>query len=130
MLARKNSHRNGVQSLLNDERVRRVEIDGRTLYCAADVVGYLGETDHPAELWTDLTRAEPAVATEVVETAAFEAFDLAGIFRLAQVLRTPRAERVQRWLAQTAVERVEEADDPELAVLRTRHAYETQGRSR
>ena len=130
MLARKMSPRNGVQNLLNDPRVRRVEHDGRTVYCAADVAGVLGESEHPVELWKDLQAREPALAAQVIEMPEFEAIDTAGVFRLVQEMHTPRAERIKAWLAQTAVERLEEADDPELALLRTRHAYEQQGRSR
>lgn len=130
MLARKTSPRNGVQQLLNDPHVRRAECDGRTVYAAADVAGLLGESDHAAELWDDLKSREPALAALVVPTAEFEALDAAGVFRLVQALDTPRAERIKAWLAQTAVERLEEADDPELALLRTRQAYEAQGRGR
>ena len=130
MLARKAAYRNGIQNVLDDERVRRLEIEGKTLYAAADVAGILGESEHPAELWNDLKAKEPQVAALVVKTADFDALDLAGVFRLAQALHTPRAERIKTWLTNIAVERIEEVDDPELALLRTRHAYEQQGRSR
>ena len=130
MLAKKMSNRNGVQHLLNDERVRRVQHEGRTLFAAADVAAALAETEHAAELWADLKRREPALAAQVQATAEFEAIDLAGVFRLVQALDTPRAERIKAWLAQTAVERIAEQDDPELALLRTRQAYEQAGHSR
>ena len=130
MLARKLSNRNGVQQLLNDQRVRRAEFEGKTVYAAADVAGVLAESDHAAELWEDLKRREPALAAAVVPAREFEALDVAGVFRVAQALDTPRGERIKQWLAQTAMERIEEQDDPELALLRTRHHYEAQGFSR
>jgi prophage antirepressor-like protein len=130
MLARKMTSRNGVQHLLNDPRVRRAPFEGKTVFAAADVAGVLAESDHAAELWEDLKARELVLAQHVVETAEFEAIDMAGVFRLVQSFDTPRAERIKAWLAQTAVERIEEQDDPELALLRTRHAYEAQGYSR
>ena len=130
MLAKKISSRNGVQQLLNDERVRRAEFEGETVFAVADVVGVLAESDHAAELWEDLKRRDPALAAQVIVAREFEAIDLAGFFHLAQALDTPRAQRIKAWLAQTAVERIEEQDDPELALLRTRHAYEAHGYSR
>jgi hypothetical protein len=130
MLARKIASRNGVQQLLNDQRVRRAEFEGRTVYAAADVAGTLAESDHAAELWHDVTAREPALAAQVISTPEFDALDMAGVFRLVQSMDAPRAERIKSWLAQTAVERIEEQDDPELALLRTRHAYEQQGYSR
>ena len=130
MLARKISSRNGVQQLLNDQRVRRAEFEGKTVYAAADVAGVLGESDHPAEMWQDLKERAPALADVVIPTPDFETLDVPGVFRLAQVLDTPRAERIKQWLAQTAAERIEEQDDPELALLRTRQHYEAHGFSR
>jgi DNA-damage-inducible protein D len=130
MLARKMSSRNGVQQLLNDQRVRCAEFEGRTVYAAADIAGVLAESDHAAELWEDLKRREPALVAAVVPAAEFDALDTAGVFRVAQALDTPRAERIKQWLAATAMERIEEQDDPELALLRTRQHYEAQGFSR
>jgi DNA-damage-inducible protein D len=130
MLARKMSSRNGVQQLLNDQRIRHADFEGKTVFAAADVAGVLAESDHAAELWEDLCEREPDLAAQVISMPNFEALALAGVFRLVQALDTPRAERIKAWLAQTAVERIEEQDDPELALLRTRHAYEAHGYSR
>jgi hypothetical protein len=124
------SSRNGIQQLLNDQHIRRAQFDGQTVYAAADVAGALAESDHAAELWEDLEQREPALAEMVIPTDDFDALDLAGIFRLVQALDAPRAQRIKTWLAQTAVERIEEQEDPERALLRTRHAYEQQGHSR
>ena len=52
------------------------------------------------------------------------------VFELLPTLDPARAERLKTWLAGAARERLEEADDPELAIVRTRRAYEQQGHSR
>jgi len=131
MLSRKSISRNGVQQLLNDQSVRRVQFEGQTLFAVADVAAALAESDHATESWEYLREREPAlVAAQVIVTPEFEAIDLPTVFRLAQAIETPRAQRIQAWLAQIAAERIEEQDDPELALLRTRHAYEAQGYGR
>jgi hypothetical protein len=59
-----------------------------------------------------------------------EALDLEGVLRLVQSIGSPKAERIRTWLARNARERLEEAENPELAILRTRRAYEQEGYSR
>ena len=134
MLQKKKTPRGPVGALLADERIRHVIHDGRTVYAAADVVAVLAESEHPAEFWEDLKNHHPALADRAV-VASFSGFDIdaldaTGVFRLVQSLESPRAEKIKEWLAQTARERLEEAEDPELALLRTRQAYEQAGYSR
>jgi hypothetical protein len=131
MLAKKQTTRSGgVQTLLNDPQIRRAEHERRTVYSVQDVVRALTGSEHPAEMWEDLKRREPALAAIVLDADEFEGVDLAGVFRLVQSIDSPRADRLKNWLAQNAFERLEEAEDPELAILRTRQSYEQQGYSR
>ena len=132
----------GINGLLNSERVRRVERDGRTFYAAVDVVAVLTDSRHPAQYWEDLKQREPALAglsqlTHLPAAGAdngtaqsVEVLDFEGLMRLVQSIPTAKAERVKLWLARNARERMEEAENPELAVLRTRRLYEQKGYSR
>ena len=131
----------GLNVLLSSEQVRRVLTeDGRTLYAAVDVVAALSGARQPSEYWADLKVREPAlasIATQVsfaadaeAEPVTLEALDAEGALRLVQSIPTGRAERVRRWLARTAAERIEEEKNPELAVMRTRRLYESRGYSR
>jgi len=52
-----------------------------------------------------------------------------GIFRLIQSIPSPKAEPFKRWLAKTGYERVQEIEDPELAMKRTRALYKAKGYS-
>jgi hypothetical protein len=134
MLAAKRAPRGGIAALLNESRLRRSELDGKTVYAAVDLVAVLAESEHPAELWADLRAHEPMVAEHVVtvaiDEAELDALDLTGVVRLVQSIDSPRAQRLQRAIVQMAVEQIEEAADPELAILRTRQSYEQQGYSR
>jgi len=129
-----------IQTLLNGERVRRVEQDGRTLYGVLDLVALVCDTASPEHVWTDIKRRDPRVrklAERVNEAGVrsdlaspaqpWEAVDRSGLLRLIQSLPGPRAERLKAWLARTAVERMDEAENPELAILRTRRLYEGKG---
>jgi hypothetical protein len=135
MLEKRKTSRFGLNSLLNDRRVRQVIHDGAATYPAADLVAVLTDSEHPQELWADLKRIHPALADRAVvftleDGEEVDALDVAGIARLVQSVDSPRAEKLKNWLAQTAQERLEEAENPELALLRTRYAYEQQGYSR
>src|SRR5439155_22725107 len=46
-----------------------------------------------------------------------------------QSIPTPQAEKIRQWLADSAVQRLDELENPELAVLRLRSAYEDKGYS-
>src|SRR5215212_7526001 len=127
--------------LLNSEQVRRaLTQEGRTLFAVVDVVAALSGSRQPAEYWADLKVREPALAnlSQPISFApdaealpvTLDGVDIEGVLRLVQSIPTARAERVRRWLAQTARERLEEENNPELAVMRTRRLYESKGYSR
>lgn len=145
-MATKRSILGGIQGLLADGRVRRVEREEQTFYAVVDVIAALADSRRPAEYWADLKLREPALAglveavefpgvqneptlvgdgSEVLDAATFD-----GVLRLVQSIPSAKAERIKRWLAATAKERLEEQENPELAVLRTRRLYEQRGYSR
>ena len=140
MTVGKRNNNGGLGTLLGTERVRRTQHNGRTLYAAIDVVGALTNSRQPEVYWADLKTREPALAAlcaraeiagaEAAEPVTLDAFDMEGVLRLVQSIPTPKAERVRRWLAQAARERLEEETNPELAVVRTRRLYEQKGYSR
>lgn len=132
----------GVHGFLSDPRILRIQRpeDQTTWYSAAGVVQVLTDTEYPSEMWEDLKRREPALgaAAEVVDFGAGEdgqiqsreALDLDGVLRLVQSISSPRAERVKRWLVESALQRLEESENPELALYRARKLYESRGYSR
>jgi len=52
-----------------------------------------------------------------------------GLFRIIQSIPSPKAEPFKRWLARVGYERLEEIENPELALKRTREIYKTKGYS-
>jgi hypothetical protein len=129
MSHRKNA-RPGIHALLASEQVRKSEVAGRNWYNAADVVGLLAETEHPREYWNDLKEREPYLAALAEDHQGEDVLDLDGVLRLVQSIPSRKAERLKWWLAESGRQRLEEADNPELAVLRTRKVYENRGYDR
>ena len=118
----------GMNTLLTGDQIRRVERDGKTWYAVSDIIAVLTGTSNLAKEWTGLKQREPQLAklSEVATictadgtSEAVEMVDLAGVLRLVQAIPSVRAEKLKAWLARTAVERLAEAQNPELAVLRT-----------
>jgi len=128
-----------IQKLLDSPDVRRVRHEGRVVYSAVDIVAVLTGSSHPGEYWEDLKKREPVLGTlgEVVEFGEWpgntlhgkvtEALDLSGVLRVVQSVSSPRAEKLKKWLAESARRRLEEAENPELAVLRARRDYARKG---
>jgi DNA-damage-inducible protein D len=129
----------GLLGLLNGPQVRRIERDEQVRYAAVDVISVLVESPAPAAYWTELLRREPQLAS-LAESAEFAgpdgraeklaAVSLEGVLRLVQSIESPRCERIKMWLANSAVQRLEEAENPELVALRARRLYEQKGYSR
>ncbi len=55
------------------------------------------------------------------------AANLEGIFRIIQSIPSPKAEPIRLWLARVGTERIEEIQDPELAMNRAKGIYERKG---
>jgi len=136
MMKRKQAQ-TAINALLGDERIRRTNWEDRTYYSISDLIQVLAETVVPDEYWEELKRREPGLAnmeefleieregrSEIVATT-----DLAGVFRLVQAIPSPKAETVKCWLAEAGVQRLEELENPELALVRMRKDYEDRGYS-
>src|SRR4051812_34977461 len=109
MLSTKQQDRFNIKSFLEDPRIRQVNHDGKAFYVAADVMAMLSEVPGaplPEEVHQRLIHGE-------FDGQPLETLDVAGVMRLAQAVDSPKAEGIKNWLANTASERLEEAEDPE-----------------
>jgi hypothetical protein len=125
-----------IDHLLNDERVRRIEVASRTHYAAADLAAMLNEGCEALPDWTILKRTFPALRSQCVQVVdpqtgePLEVLPLAGVMRLVQAIDSPKASRLRAWMADVAAQHVEEEADPDLAVQRLRQGYHAKGRRR
>jgi hypothetical protein len=124
--------------------IRRVCHNDEWWYSISDVIGALVGTDRPVKYWTDLK-------TKLTDKEGFfELSDKIGklplpgadgknrlsevatpetLFRIIQSISSPKAEPFKRWLAKVGYERIQEWQDPEIAIKRAILAYQIQGRS-
>lgn len=101
-----------------------------------DVIEILTGTDRPRKYWSDLKtklKKEGSQLSEEIGQLKMEASDkkkyltdvadTEQLFRLIQSIPSPKAEPFKRWLAQVAVERLDEMQDPELSIDRALEQY-------
>lgn len=124
--------------------IRRVCQDGEWLFSIVDVIGAVTESDRPSGYWTDLK-------AKMIKNEGFgelsdnigklpmpsadgklrltEVANAETLFRIIQSISSPKAEPIKRWLAKVAYERIQETQDPELAIKRAILTYQLQGRT-
>ncbi len=101
-----------------------------------DVIEALTGTDRPRKYWSDLKAKLKKEGSELSEKIGqlkmaaedgkmrmTDVADTEQLFRLIQSIPSPKAEPFKLWLAQTASERLDEMQDPELTIDRALEQY-------
>lgn len=122
-----------------DNKVRREIYDGRLYFVIEDIIKILIKSEDPKQYIQKMKeRDEPLrqgwvqiVRTLDVKTKGGRqkmlCADLEGMFRIIQSISSPKAEPVKLWLAKLGKERINEIQDPELAINRAKETYERKG---
>jgi len=112
-------------------------------FSVVDVVGVLSESDNPAVYWrvlkkrlleegSDETVTKCNGLKMVAADGKMRVTDIADtetMFRIIQSIPSPKAEPFKLWLARVGYERVEEVENPELAIQRAIQYYLKKGYS-
>lgn len=111
-------------------------------FAIMDIIQVLVQTDRPRKYWNDLKIKLKKEGSEVSEKIGqlkltapdgkkylTDCADTETLFRLIQSIPSPRAEPIKLWLARVGYERVEEINDPEKALNRSRDYWRKMGRS-
>ncbi len=112
-------------------------------FSIVDVIGVLAESPNPRKYWsvlkTRLKKEGSELATNCSQLKMLSAdgkhyltdvADTEQLLRLVQSIPSPKAEPFKQWLARVGYERVEETEDPELALDRAMETYLKKGYSR
>lgn len=124
--------------LFESKRIRSIWVDAdqKYFFSVSDVVGALTDSADPKAYWRQLKRREPELVTVchglklVSADGKLRLEDCAhseGLLRVIQSIPSPKAEPFKRWLATVGYERLEEIENPELAMGRMQALYEKKG---
>ena len=131
-------------AVFQQQKIRRFwdEKQEKWYFAIVDVVAVLTESLNPRSYWKVLKNRLKKEGSEVVTKCNHlkmqasdgkyyktDAADTEILFRIIQSIPSPKAEPFKLWLARVGYERVEEADDPELAVQRAMQYYLKKGYS-
>jgi hypothetical protein len=131
--------------LFEEKHVRRVwsETERKWYFSIIDVVIILTGSDRPRKYWNDLkkkltTEGYSEVSEKIGQLKlpapdgkmrATDVADAETLLRIIQSIPSPKAEPFKRWLAKVGYERLQEIENPELAMTRMREIYRAKGYS-
>ncbi|EIP98444.1 BRO family protein [Opitutaceae bacterium TAV1] len=128
--------------LFEDKKVRSAwnETEGKWYFSVTDVIEVLTGTDRPRKYWSDLKaklKKEGSQLSDFIgrlkltasdgKSRITDVADAKQLLRLIQSVPSPKAEPFKLWLAQVGSDRLDEIENPELAVQRTREVYKSKG---
>ena len=124
--------------------IRRTMHRDEWWFVITDVIAALTDSADPSEYWKKMRKRDPDLSKalqgggQFVPPLAFEfatagghqklqCWNTEGVFRLIQSIPSPQAEPFKRWLARVGKERIDEIENPELAMGRMQELYEKKG---
>jgi DNA-damage-inducible protein D len=128
-------------ALFEGRQIRKVYHKGAWWFSIIDVVEVLVGGDRPRKYWNDLKKklfqegydqlSEKIGQLKMQSSdGKFYATDCANtetLFRIIQSIPSPKVEPLKRWLARVGKERIDEIENPELAMGRMQELYEKKG---
>jgi DNA-damage-inducible protein D len=98
----------------------------------------LTDSTAPSKYWSALKKREPQLSTICrrlkllsVDNKKYltDCINREGVLRLIQSVPSEKAEPFKQWLAQIGIERIDETENPELAIDRLKEIYQAKGYS-
>jgi len=136
-----NSEESSKLAVFDGKQIRKAFHEGEWWFSVIDVVEVLVGGDRPRKYWNDLKKkliAEGYIeVSEKIGQLKMTAPDgkqrltdcanTETLFRIIQSIPSPKVEPLKRWLAKVGKERLDEIDNPELAMGRMQDLYEKKG---
>jgi len=126
-------------ALFEGKCIRKTLHEGQWWFVVEDVVLALIESRDPKQYIQRMKRRDPELSkgwVQIVHTLsipteggpqAMLCSNTEGIFRILQSIPSPKAEPFKRWLARVGKERIDEIENPELAMGRMQGLYKKKG---
>lgn len=130
--------------LFGEKKIRTVwnQEEEKWYFSIVDVVSVLTDSSDPSKYWRVLkTRLKKEGSETATICSSFkmkaadgkmrqtDVADQQQLFRLIQSIPSPKAEPFKQWIAKVASDRIDEIQDPELAILRGADYYRDKGYS-
>ena len=122
--------------LFQEKQIRRIWHNEQWHYSVVDVFEVLTDSAAPGTYWGMLKKRENQLFT-ICEKFKFlapdgkmrstECANTEGVLRIIMSVPSPKAEPFKLWLAQVGTERIEEIENPELAIHRAEAIYKAKG---
>ena len=129
-------------AVFKGKQVRKTIHNNEWWFSIVDVVQALTDSPDAGAYWRKLKQRLKEEGSEVVTNChglklpapdgkmrETDCANTEGVFRIIQSIPSPKAEPFKRWLARVGYERVQEIEDPELAMKRMRAIYKAKGYS-
>jgi DNA-damage-inducible protein D len=124
-------------------KIRKTIHNNEWWFSIIDVVEVLSNSTNPRDYWfkmkirlSDEEKVELSTICLQLKLMASDGkmretdcANTEGVLRIIQSIPSPKAEPFKRWLAKVGYERMQEIEDPELAIKRTRALYKLKGYS-
>jgi prophage antirepressor-like protein len=131
-------------ALFQSREIRRTLHNDGWWFVITDIIAALTDAADPSDYWKKMRRRDPDLSLDSqgggqidpplalpFDTAGgrqkLQCWNTQGIFRLIQSIPSPKAEPFKRWLAKVGKERLDEIENPELAMGRMQELYEKKG---
>ena len=127
-------------SIFDEKKVRKILFNNEWYFSIIDVCSILIESSDSGAYWRKLKQRLVAEGSEVVtfchglkltssdgKKYKTDCANTEGVFRIIQSIPSPKAEPFKLWLAKIAKERIDEIENPELAMDRAKSIYEKKG---
>ncbi len=132
-------------ALFEEKEIRKIWKENNWYFSVVDVIFALTDSKNARRYWSDLktklkNEGYDIELYEIIVQLKLESSDgkkyntdcadTEGILRIIQSIPSPKAEPFKRWLAKVGSERIEEINNPELAMDRMKQIYERKGYSK
>ncbi len=128
-------------ALFEGKQIRKILHEGEWWFSIIDVIEALVGGDRPRKYWNDLKKKLNAEGYDQLsekigqlkmqssdgKSYATDCANTETLFRIIQSIPSPKVEPLKRWLARVGKERIDEIENPELAMGRMQELYEKKG---